>query len=154
MSQLKLQGQMKTWYGMNFKSNAQKNVIDHWLSLCISLYGQAYHYVSRIINEMYNAPSPNKYCTYQQLSEKSGCTKSKILASRLLVFMITVFSTLFSFKTTSLTNGFRQPLLNESAAQLGPVSRSLLKIKVTLNSRISLNFSFLQEISVSQSLLP
>ena len=35
---------------------------------------------------------------------------------------------------------------------LGPVSQSLLKIKVTLSSRVSLNFSLLKKISVSQSL--
>ena len=37
---------------------------------------------------------------------------------------------------------------------LGTVSQSLLKIKVTLNSRISLIFSLLYKISVSQSLFP
>ena len=42
--------------------------------LCISQYSQAYHFSSKIINVIYNTPSPNRYCTLPQLSNKLGHT--------------------------------------------------------------------------------
>ena len=32
-------------------------------SLSVRQYAQSYHFVGRVINEIYNTPSPNKYCT-------------------------------------------------------------------------------------------